>query len=37
MFDSGLDHLRTAFPTAKKAELQAHFLLKAIEKCVDQS
>lgn len=37
LFGSGLDHLRTVFPTAKKAELEAHFLLKAIEKCVDLS
>ena len=37
MFESGLDHLKTVFPNAKKAELQAHFLLKAIEKCVDLS
>lgn len=37
VLQSGLDHLLTAFPTTKKAELQAHFLLKAIEKCVDLS
>lgn len=37
MFESGLDHLGTVFPDVKKAELQAHFLMKAIEKCVDLS
>lgn len=37
LFDSGLDHLRTVFPTARKVELQALFLWKAIEKCVDLS
>jgi len=36
-FERGTTHLRARFPTAKKAELQAHFLLKAIEQCVDQS
>ncbi|QTL02213.1 DUF4297 domain-containing protein [Aquabacter sp. L1I39] len=37
VFDSGVAHLRAKFPSAKKAELQAHFLLKAIEQCVDLS
>lgn len=37
VFEGGTAHLRTEFPTAKKAELQAHFLLKAIEQCVDLS
>jgi len=37
VFESGMDHLRAEFPSAKKAELQAHFLLKAIEQCVDLS
>jgi len=36
-FKSGTDHLRAEFSSAKKAELQAHFLLKAIEQCVDLS
>jgi hypothetical protein len=30
-----LAHLADAFPAAKKAELQAHFALRAIMKCVD--
>lgn len=37
IFENGTDHLRVEFPLAKKAELQAHFLLKAIEQCVDLS
>jgi len=37
VFESGLAHLRAQFPSVKKAELQAHFLLKAIEQCVDPS
>jgi hypothetical protein len=36
-FESGTNHLRAEFPSAKKAELQANFLLKAIEQCVDLS
>lgn len=36
-FESGMNHLRAEFPSAKKAELQANFLLKAIEQCVDLS
>lgn len=36
-FESGTAHLSAEFPSAKKAELQAHFLLKAIEQCVDPS
>jgi hypothetical protein len=36
-FESGTTHLRAEFPSAKNAELQAHFLLKAIEQCVDPS
>ncbi|GAN97724.1 hypothetical protein Geu3261_0238_001 [Komagataeibacter europaeus NBRC 3261] len=37
MFEGGVMHLGTAFPKIKKVELQAYFLLKAIEKCVDLS
>lgn len=37
VFVSGVESLRSKFPAARKAELQAHFLLKAIEQCVDQS
>ncbi|WP_454818942.1 dsDNA nuclease domain-containing protein [Labrys neptuniae] len=36
-FESGTTHLRAEFPSAKMPELQAHFLLKAIEQCVDPS
>jgi hypothetical protein len=36
-FNSGLDHLKALFPTARKPELQAHFALRAITKCVDLS
>lgn len=36
-FESGMNHLRAEFPSARKAELQAIFLLKAIEQCVDRS
>lgn len=34
-FTDALAHLSVAFPGAKKAELQAHFALRAIMKCVD--
>lgn len=37
VFESGMTHLSAEFPSAKKVELQAHFLLKAIEQCVDPS
>lgn len=37
VFESGTAHLLAEFPSAKKAELQAHFLLKAVEQCVDPS
>ncbi len=37
MFDNAVDHLQAEFPWVKLPELQAHFLLKAIEKCVDPS
>ncbi len=34
-FNDALAHLLASFPTAKKAELQAHLALRAIMKCVD--
>ncbi|PRX10006.1 UNVERIFIED_ORG: uncharacterized protein DUF4297 [Martelella mediterranea] len=37
MFDMALAHLRAEHSGVKLHELQAHFLLKAIEKCVDPS
>jgi hypothetical protein len=33
-FEKALKHLTAAFPSVKKTELQAHFALKAISKCV---
>ena len=33
--ESGTSFLQVKFPSTKKPELQAHFLLKAIEQCVD--
>lgn len=35
VFRSGVDSLSSRFETTKKPELQAHFLIKAIEKCVN--
>lgn len=37
LFKSGVNHLEAAFPALKQAELQAHFLLRAINKCVVQN
>ena len=36
-FQSGVSHLKSQFPFTKHAELQAHFALRAITKCVGQS
>ncbi|WP_249693014.1 dsDNA nuclease domain-containing protein [Stappia sp. WLB 29] len=37
IFERGTKHLREKFPATKEVELQAHFLLKAVEQCVDPS
>ena len=36
-FTDALAHLTPQFPHSKKSELQAHFALRAIAKCVDQN
>lgn len=36
-FTDAADHLKSKFPLTKKSELQAHFALTAIAKCVDLS
>ena len=36
-FESGVNHLRTKFTSAKRSDLQAHFALRAIITCVVQN